>query len=161
MNKFAVLPLSACLLCWAIACVSQNAEASSQSQDLVGTWDCSLDMNQNGMNMTLETQETYDSSGQSKTFTTLKAQFADGLPEIELSIAGTSTWEISDGYLVRTLTDVEVVKLSHPEFGQIFNMQQMFPTNQSSSAKIIELTQSKLSLKSEGDVPIYECERQS
>ncbi len=160
MNKIALLPLSAFLLYSVTACASQNIEPPSLKKGLLGSWDCSLSIEDNDLKMTIESEDTYVRNGRSNSFGSLKAKFAANLPEIEYSVAGTATWEILDGFLVSTLTDIKIVNLSHPEFDEIFNLQEMFPTNVSDSSEIIELTKTKLTLKSESDGHIYMCGRQ-
>lgn len=161
MNKIAFLPLSAFLLYSVTACASQNIEPSSLKKGLLGSWDCSFSIKENGSSMTIESEDTYVRNGRSNSFGILKAKFAEDLPEIEYSMAGTATWEILDGFLVSTLTDIKIVNLSHPEFDEIFNLQEMFPTDISDSSEVIELTKSKLTLKSESDASIYECGRKA
>ena len=159
MNKILFLPISAFLLYSATASANQNIEPSTLKTNLLGSWSCSTSLEEDDFSMITETEDTYVRNGRSKSFGTLKAKFTEELPEIEYSIAATGTWEIIDGYLVDTLTDIKVVNLTHPEFDSIFNLQDLFPTNISFSSEVIELTKSKLTLKSETDDSIYECER--
>mgnify|MGYP000035269514 CR=1 FL=1 len=159
MNKILFLPISAFLLYSVTACANQDIETSTLKTNLLGSWNCLTSYEEDDFSMIIETEDTYVRNGRSNSFGTLKAKFTEELPEIEYSIAATGTWEIIDGYLVDTLTDIKVVNLTHPEFDSIFNLQDLFPTNISFSSEVIELTKSKLTLKSESDDSIYECER--
>ena len=159
MNKILFLPISAFLLYSATASANQNIEPSILKTNLLGSWNCLTSLEEDDFSMIIETEDTYVRNGRSNSFGTLKAKFAEELPEIEYSIGATGTWEILDGYLVDTLTDIKVVNISHPEFDSVFNLQDFFPTNISFSSEVIELTKSKLTLKSESDESIYECER--
>lgn len=159
MDKITLLPLLVFLLYSVTACASQNSEPSLLKKDLLGSWDCSFSFEENGSSITIESEDTYVRNGPSNSFGTLKVKFAEDLPEINYSMAGTATWEILDGFLVSTLTYFKIVNLSHPEFDEIFNLQEMFPTNISDSSEIIELTKSKLTLKSESSAQVYACVR--
>ncbi|MDN3391937.1 hypothetical protein [Pseudoalteromonas sp. APC 3691] len=132
-------------------------EPSNIDEQIYGSWNCQYSHEENGSKISFETEETYVRNGRSNSFGIMKAKFAPELPEIEYSLAGSATWNIDNGYLVTTLDDIKVVNLSHPELDKIINLQDMFPKNLSESSKILELSTSKLSLKSESDGTVYHC----
>lgn len=130
---------------------------SSVDEQIYGSWNCQYNHEENGFKISIESEETYVRNGRSNTFGIMKAKFAPELPEIEYSLAGSATWDINGDYLVTTLDDMKIVNLSHPELDKIMNLQDMFPKNLSESSKILELSTSKLSLKSESDGTVYHC----
>ncbi|MEG3759939.1 hypothetical protein V5096_18530 [Pseudoalteromonas carrageenovora] len=132
-------------------------ETPNIDEKIYGSWNCQNSHEANGSKIILETEDTYVRNGRSNSFGIMKAKLAPELPEIEYSIAGSATWNIDDGYLVTTLDDIKVVNLSHPELDKVINLQDFLPKNLSESSKILELSTTKLSLKSESDGTVYHC----
>jgi hypothetical protein len=137
----------------------KTASEGTLEKDLLGSWNCSISVDQLGQKMTIESEESYGRNGHLDGIGTMWLTFGPGYPEIEYSFVGTSTWEIVDNFIVSVMTDIEVVNLSHPEYDEMFNMKDMFLTGSSDSAEILELSKTKLTLKTEPDNFIYSCER--
>jgi hypothetical protein len=124
-----------------------------------GTWNCSYEIKKDGMELSIITEDNYVRNGRSNSFGTLMIKLAPDIPKMEYFIAGSALWEIKNKYLITTLQDISIKNLSHPEFDEEFNLENMIPKNISESSEIIELSNSKLSLKSEADGVIYSCTR--
>lgn len=161
MNKIALLTFTTLLLSSTASCATQSIEQSTLKKGLLGNWNCSLNIEENGLMMSMKVEDSYIRNGRSNSFGDLEVQFSPEHPVISYSIAGTSTWDLIDGFLVSTSTDIKIVNLTHPEFDEVFNLQEMFPTNVSDSSEIIHLSKNKLTLKSEGDNIIYQCQRKA
>lgn len=144
----------------ASACSSKDTGTSSLEKEILGTWNCSYNLvEEDGTSMNLTAKETYMRNGLSNSVGLLKAKFSPDLPEIQYHITGSSTWELKDGLLLSTLNDVKVTNLNHPEFDKIINLKEMMPLNVTDPSEIIEISASKMVLRSEDDDGLYECEK--
>lgn len=161
MDKLSLLPVVFSILFSAEVASDQGVKTQAIKKALYGSWNCGIDVEEGATRMSIASEDTFIRNGRSNSFGTMKLKISAELPEIEYSIAASSTWEIIDGFLVSTLTDVKVINISHPEFDKVINLQDMFPKNISESAEIVELSQSKLILKSETDGSVYRCDRKS
>lgn len=128
---------------------------------VTGTWNCLFMTEENGINIILETEENYIRNGRHNSSGVLIFDLEPDMPTIEYFIASSAIWEISGKYLITTFTDVKIKNLSHSEFDDKFNLENMFPKNISNSSEIIELSNSKLSVKSETDGTIYNCTKKA
>lgn len=146
----------------AAACSSKDIDASSLEKEILGTWDCSYSLiEEDGTGMNLTAKETYKKNGLSSSVGLLKAKFSPDLPEIQYHISALSTWELKDGLLLSTLNDVKVTNLNHPELDKIINLKEMMPLNITDPSEIIEISPSKMILRSEDDDGLYKCEKAS
>lgn len=145
------------LLCsWSVYAI-ESAEKIDENLLVIGTWNCFLEIEENGSKFSITTEENYVRNGRHQSFGTFMAKFASDMPEMEYFIAGSAIWKIKGKYLITELTDVKIKNLSHPEFDKIFNLKDLFPKNISDSSEIIELSESKLLLKSEANGTVYSC----
>lgn len=157
MNYFKVLPFitGAFLIS---ACSTNHTQYSLPESKLYGTWNCQLDLQEEDMKLSLDYDVTYVRNGKSNAFGSMKFKAAD-FPQMEYSIADSSTWEINNGYLIETTTEIKVVNISHPEFDEFLNLESMFPQNLSESSEILVLNDSILKTKSESDGSIISCNK--
>lgn len=110
--------------------------------------------------MIVESEETYVRNGRSNSMGSMRVKFAQEFPEVTYSIAGSSSWEVQNGYLITTVEDVKIVNLSHPELDKLINLTEMLPKNISESQEVVELSDTKLTLKSESNGALYQCQRE-
>ena len=143
-----------------IAC-AYNPSPVEYEQKLLGTWTCQTKTEKNGSLISVNIEETYVRNGRANIVGIIKFKRDKDTPEIEYAYAGTSTWEIDGNYLIETVTDFKFTNISHPEFDDVFNLNDMTPKNISDSQEIIEFAGSKLTLKSESYGYIYSCVKKS
>lgn len=148
--------LIALLFSWSVH-AAENTKKIDESLLVTGTWICLLEIEENGVKISITTEDNYVRNGRSNSFGTLMVKFSLDMPEMEYFIAGSAIWKIDGKYLITELTDIKIKNLSHPDFDKKFNLESMFPKNISESSEIIELSNSKLSLKSEADGTVYSC----
>ena len=129
------------------------------NSQILGTWDCSINMEQDQSKFSIESQDTYVRNGRMNSFGIMSISFSNEMPAIEYSLAGTAEWEVEDGYLITTVTDLKITNLTDPALDKIFNLQDFFPKNMSDSSEIIELSSNRMILRSETDNQLYECSR--
>ena len=139
-----------------------NTNFINQS-NILGAWDCSYtiihDEGGETSKASIETKDDYLRNGRSNSFGIMKLKISPEFPEIEYSIAGTSSWEITGKYLVQQITDLKIVNLSHPELDSIIKIQDMFPQGISESSEILKLTTHEMILRSESTNDTYKCNK--
>ncbi len=143
-------------LSW-LAHATENIKAIDTNILFEGTWNCSYEIKEDGRKLSITTEDNYVRNGHANSFGTLMAKFAPDVPEMEYFIASSAKWEIKEKYLISTLIDIKIKNISHPYFDKAFNLESLFPKNISDSSEIIELSNSKLLLKSESDGTVYSC----
>ncbi|MAC45925.1 MAG: hypothetical protein CMI12_03605 [Oceanospirillum sp.] len=159
MDKLSLLPVLFSVVFSADVASDQGVKAQAITTALYGSWGCSARVENGSLRMKIASEDTYLGNNRSSTRATLKLQASSAYPEIEYSVTGNATWKVSNGFLVSTFTNVKVVNISHPEFDYILNIQDMFPKKVSESAEVIELSQSKLILRSQTYGTVYRCDR--
>ncbi|MGE8504672.1 MAG: hypothetical protein ACN6P1_20850 [Pseudomonas sp.] len=142
-------------------CSSEPSQHYVYHQNILGPWDCNYSFKEDDITVSISSTDSYIRNGASNSFGIMKIRYANGMPEIEYSVAGTATWKIQGKYLIQTMTDVKIVNVSHPGMDEIFNLQEMFPTNISESSEILKLTPTELVLDSESGAGLYTCSKAS
>ncbi|PNH81247.1 hypothetical protein [Vibrio diazotrophicus] len=152
------------LLILAISSASFAASPYTDSEinaRINGKWNCSYEQSEsNGFHMSVDSEETFVRNGRSNSMGSMRVKFVQEFPEVTYSIVGSSTWEVQNGYLITTLEDIKFVNLSHPELDKLINLNDMFPKNISDSEEVVELSDTRLLLKSESDGTLYQCQRE-
>lgn len=129
-------------------------------EKLHGRWNCEVSSEQDGVKMSMDYAVTYSGDGTADASGRLRLKTAQ-LPEMEYSITSRSEWEISDGHLVETSDDIDVVNVSHPHFDRVFDLQSMIPENATETSEILVLGDSRLKTRSEKYGTITDCARRS
>lgn len=142
-------------------CSSEPSQHYVYHQNILGSWDCNYSFKEDDFAASISSTDTYVRNGASNSFGIMKIRYTSESPEIEYSIASTDTWKIQGKYLIQTMTDVKIVNVSHPEIDDVFNLQEMFPTNISESSEILKLTATELILDSESGLGLYTCSKAS
>lgn len=158
MKYLRVLPLITSIIITTGCSTSSTVSNYSRMDQLYGTWNCKLSMEEEGVKVAMDYDVSYVRNGKSNGFGTIIFK-APELPEMEYSIAASSNWEYKSGYLIETTTEIKLVNISHPEFDEVFNLESMFPQNISESSEILVLNNSELKLKSESDGMVYSCDK--
>ncbi len=142
-------------------CSSEPSQHYVYNQNILGPWECNYSSKEDDFAISLNSTDTYIRNGNSNSFGFMKIRYTNDTPEVEYSIAGTATWKIQGKYLIQTMTDVKIVNISHPGLDELFNLQEMFPTNISESSEILKLTATELVLDSESGAGLYTCSKAS
>ena len=153
---------------------------------LLGKWACSFSFTENEgtveeIHVAIETEEDYVRNGKSNSFGTITATVFDEIT-LEYLVAGTATWEISDGFLIETITDIKTTNVT-PEiteqFAELFDINEftpqeiaelqkitelldldkLIPEGISASTKIITISEKEFVGVSESDGEKYSCSR--
>ena len=120
------------------------------SASLLGRWDCSSSTFEDGINSTSEFAQYYIRNGRSTSVGELViTSLSDGLV-LAYIFSATGDWEISDGFLLETLTDFKSTSLD-PSADEIFNLQDLIPDGVSDSSKIAFLSEKEFVAVSESD----------
>lgn len=131
---------------------------ASLSERLLGNWSCSAGTTSDGMEIKMEFDQhyigngTFDARGD-LTFTALE----EGVV-LEYIVVGAGEWEISDNFLIETVTDVEITSVD-PLFDELFDLEEMFPTGISDASEIITLSEQSLVTVAESDGTEISCSR--
>ena len=128
------------------------------SESLLGKWSCSAGTVSDGMEIKMEFEQDYIGNGTfdargDLTFTALE----EGVI-LEYIVVGAGEWEISDNFLIETITDVEITSVN-PLFDELFDLEEMFPTGISDASKIITLSEDSLVTVAESDGTEISCSR--
>jgi hypothetical protein len=156
MKHLKALPLIAGIIFTAGCSTSSNVDDYSPQTQLYGLWHCSSSFEEEGFKVALDYEVNYVRNGKSNSFGTLIFKSPD-LPEMEYSIASSANWEYQNGYLIETSTEIKLVKLSHPEFDDVFNLESKFPQEISESSEVLVLNNTLLTRKSESDGTVSSC----
>jgi hypothetical protein len=158
MKHLKALPLIASLIITTGCSTSGNVDNHSPETLLYGLWNCSLTLNEEGVEISMDYEVNYVRNGKSNSFGTLIFKAGHAL-EMEYSLATSTNWEYQSGYLIETSTEIKLVNLSHPEFDEVFNLERLFPQNVSESSEVLVLNNNLLTLKSESDGTVYSCNK--
>lgn len=136
---------------------SQSAEPEDR---LYGSWECEVASDEEGVKMSMEYDITYARDGTATGSGTLWLKTGQ-LPEMEYAVETRSEWEISDGDLIETATDIEAVNKSHPHLDRFFNLRSVIPEDASDTSEILLLDESRLRTRSGTYGTIRDCVRRS
>ncbi|KEI71422.1 hypothetical protein [Endozoicomonas elysicola] len=159
-SLFLVFFLSGCATdSYSSASAEPNFDSSVKSK-LYGSWNCEAAFNDSGAKMTSEFTETYVRNGTLNSIGSMNIQFSPELPEIFYTITSHGTWSLDDGYLITNYAKTKIKNITHPEFDEIININDLFPESVSESSKIVSLSNTTLSLQSESSGEYITCNRE-
>lgn len=158
MKLTKLLTLSSVLLF--VGCASHAAQGVTTEEKLYGKWECEFTDISDAGTFKLVTEDTYIRNGRANSF----GELTFSVPQVPgeefvYSISATGDWEVQGKYLVMTADDVKIVNLSHPGLDDEFSLEKIFPENISESSEIIEISETKLVVRSESDNSISKCTR--
>ena len=137
-----------------------NDSKTINENNLYGMWNCKHTMDDKNLKMKIKID--YDvnivSTGKSNGSGVLSFNIPN-FPELAYSLSDSSNWKIEGGNLILSSTELKVENRSYPELEQILNLRSLLPKKVNESAKIIELTKSKLKVQSKSDGGIYTCSK--
>ncbi|MFT6907703.1 MAG: hypothetical protein ACJAS1_004387 [Oleiphilaceae bacterium] len=157
MNLIKFLPL------FTLACSLSTFATGQKAIDesyLYGNWNCKHEVNasKTQMKVKINYNVNFIRAGKSNGYGTLLFKMPN-LPELEYSLTDNSTWEIQGDNLILSSTQIKSVNVSHPELDKFLNLKQFIPKSVSESSKILKLTKSSLTVKSESNGEIYTCSK--
>jgi len=157
MNLMKVLPLVSVVFC----CSAFATEQTTYDQNLIlGSWNCQHQLEETKTKMKVKVNyninffTTGKSNGAGSVFFTLA-----NLPQLECSLKNSATWEIKQGKLILSSTEIESKNISHPELDTLINLDKFIPKSVTESSKIVTLTKSTLEVKSKSDAGVYTCSK--
>lgn len=157
MDRIKILPLFAFV--FSISTLANDSKTINES-NLHGMWNCKHTMEDKNLNMTIDID--YDvnviSTGKSTGSGVLSFKIPN-FPELAYSLSDSSHWKIKGGNLILSSTELKVENRSYPELEKILNLRSLLPKKVNESAKILELTKSKLKVQSKSDGGIYACSK--
>ena len=137
-------------------CACAQTQSVINVNNLYGGWDCKYSEEYEGIMINMDFITDYVRNGRTTTFGTISANMTDNF-ELSYTMALSGNWEIRDSYLIETTTEIKAVNIDHPEYDDIIDFESLIPRNFSESSKILELTNKKLSIRSEFDGTILNC----
>ncbi|MDX2424994.1 MAG: hypothetical protein QNK15_01950, partial [Cycloclasticus sp.] len=129
-----------------------TGQKAINESDLYGNWNCKHEVvdSNTKMKAKINYYVNFVRAGKSNGFGTLLFKLPN-FPELKYSLTGNSTWNIKDGHLLLSSTEIKSVNVSHPELDQFLNVKQFIPKRISESSKILKLTKSSLEVKSQSN----------
>ncbi len=137
--------------------VAHGSDASL-SKRLLGGWECSYETSEEGIRMKAKSKDYYVRNGKSNSFGELTITYPAQGYSLEYFVATTGEWEISNGFLIETLTDIKTTSVD-PIVDELLNLQEMIPTGLSESSKIVTLSEKSLVVISESNGTEISCSR--
>lgn len=145
------------------ACASHSPASLSEDdlleKQLVGKWDCVLDLSAPEVEIIVESTDAYVANGRYTSIGSLTVSFSQMQEELVLSLTDVGTWEVIDGDLVSVGEDTRLRVISHPEIDDQFGLEDFFPKGMSAAGKIIELNDDVFVLRTFDDLPDQTCVR--
>ncbi|WED23529.1 hypothetical protein L3Q72_20015 [Vibrio sp. JC009] len=132
------------------------------TQAMIGTWKCEVGLTlSKKIHMHIKTEDSYIRNGRMNSYglLTLTNPLSSSLPAIEYSVSSAGSWEFMDKFLVVNTDEMKIVNISHPGVIGVPDLQELFATNTSESAEVIDFLYDKITLKSETTNVQYDCYR--
>jgi hypothetical protein len=157
MDRIKILPLFAFTFSMSILA---NDSKTINENNLYGLWNCKHTMEDRKLKMKIKID--YDvnvvRSGKSNGVGVLLFKIPN-FPELAYSLSDNSQWKIKGDNLTLSSTELKLKNTSYPELDKMLNLRRLLPKNINESAKILELTKSKLKVQSKSDGGIYACSK--
>ena len=121
-------------------------------------WECEMthEDKEIGSVIKIQTIDKYIRNNTTNSIGTIKIKFPQIEDEIIYSMSSISSWELDSEYMISTLQTIKIKNISHPEFDEFLNMEELFPENLSTSAKIVKLDNEELILQEEAtDMKVF------
>ncbi|MFT7006336.1 MAG: hypothetical protein ACJAXJ_000844 [Colwellia sp.] len=157
MDRIKILPLFA--FAFSMSTLANDSKTINEN-NLYGLWNCKHTMEDRKLKMKIKID--YDvnvvRSGKSNGVGVLLFKIPN-FPELAYSFSDSSQWKIKGGNLTLSSTELKLKNTSYPELEKMLNLRRLLPKNINESAKILELTKSKLKVQSKSDGGIYACSK--
>ena len=146
----------------AIPAFALMSTALAQEDEIVGTWNCSMSAEQEGMTMSMEFERIFEADGTTEIDGKMSISAPQASLEASMLIVANGTWSAESMVLTEKMTDGTVKSASETpsQLEQMFvaQMQAEFSENaQEEQTTITALTETTMELES-GGMPL-KCER--
>lgn len=141
----------------ASVCSVSVQAASVDEAKLYGNWACSHEESDEGTHFSAIFDVSYNSNGTSRSLGNLKVTVGS-MVVLANQYDFQGNWEIQDGYLLETTTDVQGTSLTNNSKLGAAELAEMFPTGDTDRSLIVELSDQKLITQDEDGVN-FECSR--
>ncbi|WP_296935211.1 hypothetical protein [uncultured Marinobacter sp.] len=145
------------------ACASHPPVSLSEDdyleKQLVGKWDCVLDLSSPEAEILIESTDAYVANGRYTSIGSLTVSFSQLGEELVLSLTDVGTWEIIDGDLVSVAEETRLRVVGHPDIEDQFRLDDFFPKGMSAAGKIIDLNDDIFVMRTFDDLPDQKCVR--
>lgn len=139
-----------------VCSVSVQATTTDETK-LYGNWACSHEESDEGTHFSAIFDVSYNSNGTSRSLGNLKVTVGN-MVVLANQYDFQGNWEIQDGYLLETTTDVQGTSLTNNSKLGAAELAEMFPTGDTDRSLIVELSDQKLITQDEDGVN-FECSR--
>jgi hypothetical protein len=157
MDRIKILPLF--VFTFSMSTLANDSKTINEN-NLYGLWNCKHTMEDRKLKMKIKID--YDvnvvRNGKSNGVGVLLFKIPN-FPELAYSLSDNSQWKIKGGNLTLSSTELKLKNTSYPELEKMLNLRRLLPKNINESAKILELTKSKLKVQSKSDGGIYACSK--
>ena len=157
MNLIKLLPL----LTFTVAMPTFAAEVSQINENnMIGHWRCQHQAEEPKTKMKVKVNYNinYAKQGKSSGSGTLLLNIP-GMPELTFNETDKSSWQLKGDQLVMSSSDIKFTNVSHPQLDNFFNFNDILPDSINESGKVLALTASTLTVKSEAYGEEYSCAR--
>jgi len=145
------------------ACASQLQTSPSGDEllerQLVGSWDCTLEISTPEAEMLLESTDSFVANERYTSIGGISLFIPEFGEELYFHLSDVGTWEVIDGNFVAVSENIQVKLVSHPEMSDYFDLEDFFPEGASAAASIIELNEQILVTRIRNDIPDQTCVR--
>lgn len=145
------------------ACASQPQTAGSDDylleQQLVGTWDCTLEMSTPEADMLVESVDSFVANERYTSLGGMSLFIPEFGEELYFHFSDVGTWEVIDGSVITVSENARMKLVSHPEMNDYFDMEALFPQGASGAGSIIDLNDQVLVMRILNDMPDQKCVR--
>ncbi len=139
-----------------VCSVSAQAAAIDEAK-LYGSWACSHKESDEGTHISAIFDVSYNANGTSRSLGNLKVTVGSTVVMAnQYDFQG--KWEVKDGYLLETTTDVKGTNLTNNSKLGAAELAEMFPAGETDRSLIVELSDQKLITQDEDGVN-FECSR--
>lgn len=141
----------------ASVCSVSVRAATIDEAKLYGNWACSYEESNEGTHFSAIFDVSYNSNGTSRSLGNLKVTVGS-MVVMANQYDFQGSWEIKDGYLLETTTDVQGTNLTNNSTLGAAELAEMFPAGDTDHSLIVELSDQKLVTQDEDGVN-FECSR--
>lgn len=127
------------------------AAAPIDSTLLLGTWQCSFEVNSKEQTLVGTSVDTYFADGTSRSDSHLSFQLHDINKDVAYQLEIEATWTIDGNRLQETITAVPTFVTSNPPLEQVINLKSELMNGKTESVQIIELSQNRAVFQTEAE----------
>jgi hypothetical protein len=131
--------------------------AELDTELLLGTWTCSVDMSEEGVTMSMSSTVNYLAEGLSTSDGQIDMQIPMLQADLSYAVEAKGTWEVQENYLFETLTEFSLQSIKASDMDNILN-EEAFPLNEAIPSEIVSLSANELVVRNDNS-PAMTCVR--